>query len=349
VRSHDAAGAVEKRYNLVAHCCLDLARGGLAAAEEGFLTRLVRLAAPAPALLVALLVLVAACQPSGAASGGKPTVRVGSTNFTEQTILAELYAQALEASGYKVERRLNLGPREVVEPALESNQIDLYAEYMATLLAFMGKASGAASAPAASGDPAATASTLQSVLQPKGIAVLDYAPAVDTNGYVVTKATADRHRLTKVSDLAPVASQLVLGGPPECPDRPFCLPGLRDTYGLTFKDFKPLDAGGPLTVAALEGNQVDVGVIFTTDAVIPTRGLVLLADDKRLQLADNVVPVVRSDLLSKAPADFKTHINAGSAKLTTEELTGLNKAVGVDRKEPRDVAAAWLRDKGLVK
>jgi osmoprotectant transport system substrate-binding protein len=312
------------------------------------LTRLVRLAAPAPVILVALLVLVAACQPSGGPGGGKPTVRVGSTNFAEQSILAELYAQALEANGYKVERRLNLGPREVVEPALESNQIDLYAEYMATLLAFVGKASGA-NAPAASGDPAATASTLQSALQPKGLAVLDYAPAVDTNGYVVTRATADKYRLTKLSDLAPVASQLVLGGPPECPDRPFCLPGLRDTYGLTFKDFKPLDAGGPLTVAALEGNQVDVGVIFTTDAVIATRGLVLLADDKRLQLADNVVPVVRADFLNKAPADFKTTINAVSAKLTTEELTGLNKAVGVDRKEPRDVAAAWLRDKGLVK
>jgi osmoprotectant transport system substrate-binding protein len=110
-----------------------------------------------------------------------------------------------------------------------------------------------------------------------------------------------------------------------------------------------LDAGGPLTVAALEGNQVDVGVLFTTDAAIATRGLVLLADDKRLQLADNVVPVVRADFVSKAPADFKTAINGVSTKLTTEELTGLNKAVGVDRKEPRDVAAAWLRDKGLVK
>jgi osmoprotectant transport system substrate-binding protein len=312
------------------------------------LTRLARLAAPAHVALVALLVLVAACQSSASASG-KPPIRIGSTNFTEQTILAELYAQVLEANGYRVERRLNLGPREIVEPALESSQIDFYPDYMATLLAFVGKGSGGASGPAASSDPAATLGTLQSVLQPKGVTTLDYAPAVDTNGYVVTKATADKYHATKLSDLAPVASQLVLGGPPECPERPFCQPGLRDTYGLNFKDFKPLDAGGPLTVAALEGNQVDVGVIFTTDAVIAARGFVLLADDKRLQLADNVVPLVRADYVSKAPADFKTQVNAVSAKLTTEELTGLNKAVSVDRKEPRDVAATWLHDKGLVK
>jgi osmoprotectant transport system substrate-binding protein len=312
------------------------------------LTRLARLAAPAHVALVALLVLVAACQ-SSASSSGKPPIRIGSTNFTEQTILAELYAQVLEANGYRVERRLNLGPREIVEPALESSQIDFYPDYMATLLAFVGKGSGGASGPAASSDPAATLGTLQSVLQPKGVTTLDYAPAVDTNGYVLTKANADKYHATKLSDLAPVASQLVLGGPPECPERPFCQPGLRDTYGLNFKDFKPLDAGGPLTVAALEGNQVDVGVIFTTDAVIAARGFVLLADDKRLQLADNVVPLVRADYVSKAPADFKTQVNAVSAKLTTEELTGLNKAVSVDRKEPRDVAATWLHDKGLVK
>jgi len=313
------------------------------------LIRLIWRRAPAAAALVLLLVLVGACQSSASSGSGKPGVRVGSTNFAEQSILAELYAQALEANGYHVERRLNLGPREIVEPALESAQIDLYPEYLATLLAFVSKGSGASAGPAASSDPAATASALQAALQPKGLALLDYAPAVDTNGFVVTKATADKYHLTKLSDLAPVASQLVLGGAPECPDRPFCLPGLRDTYGLTFKDFKPLDAGGPLTVTALENNQIDVGLIFTTDAVIAARGLVPLADDKHLQLADNVVPVVRADLLSQAPADFKTALNGVSAKLTTEELTSLNKAVSVDRKEPRDVAAAWLRDKGLVK
>jgi osmoprotectant transport system substrate-binding protein len=198
-------------------------------------------------------------------------------------------------------------------------------------------------------DPAATRASLQEALKPRGIAVLDYAPADDTNGYVVTKATADRYRLAKLSDLAAVSGQMVLGGPPECPDRPFCLPGLQEVYGIRFKDFKALDAGGPLTVAALEGNQIDVAVMFTTDAAIAARGLVLLADDKHLQLADNVTPVVREDLLARAGDDLRTTLNGVSAKLTTADLTNLNKQVGIDRKEPRDVAAAWLKEQGLVR
>jgi osmoprotectant transport system substrate-binding protein len=303
--------------------------------------------APTPAALLALAALVAlaaACSSGTSSSGEKPTLKLGSTNFPEQTILAELYGQTLEANGYRIERKLNLGPREIVEPALESGQIDLYVEYLATMLAFVTKGEGKASP-----DPAATRATLQDALKSKGITVLDYAPAVDTNGEVVTKATADKYRLAKVSDLAPVAGQLVLGGPPECPQRPFCLPGLKETYGITFKDFKPLDTGGPLTVAALEGNQVDVAVLFTTDAAIASKGLVLLDDDKHLQLADNVAPVVRDDYLSKAGDDFKTLLAGVSAKLTTQALTDLNKQVGIDRKEPRDVAAAWLKAQGLVK
>jgi osmoprotectant transport system substrate-binding protein len=142
---------------------------------------------------------------------------------------------------------------------------------------------------------------------------------------------------------------LTLGGPPECPNRPFCIPGLEKVYGIKFKEFKPLDIGGPITVQALEQNQVDVGLLFTTDAAIPQKGFVLLDDDKKLQLADNVAPVVRDDLLSKAPADFKTVVNDVSSKLTTAELTDLNKQTGVDRKEPKDVAAAWLKAKGITK
>jgi len=269
---------------------------------------------------------------------------MGSTNFPEQIILAEMYGQALEANGYRVERRLNLGNREIVAPALESGEIDMYPEYLATYLAFQTRG-----AQLGSGDAGATRRLLQEALTPKNITVLENAPAVDTNGFVVTRATAQRHNLSKMSDLAPVANELVLGAPPECPERPFCIPGLRDTYGITFKDFRALDAGGPLTVAALEGNQIDVGLLFTSDAVIAQRGYVLLADDKALQRADNVAPVVRNDLLSRAPADFTTTLNAVSARITTEELTELNKQVGIDRREPRDVAGAWLREKGLVR
>lgn len=285
-----------------------------------------------------------ACAPASGGGGAKPTVRVGSTNFPEQTILAELYAQVLEAGGYKIERRLNLGNREIVAPALEKGEIDLYAEYLATYLTFVTKDPSKAST-----DASATHHALAEAIKGKNLTVLDFAPAVDTNGFVVTKATADRHGLSKLSDLAKVNNQLVLGGPPECPDRPFCQKGLEEKYGLKFKEFRSLDAGGPMTVAALEGNQVDVAVLFTTDSAIQAKGFVLLQDDRKLQLADNVAPVARVDLVNRAPGDFKALINGVSAKVTTEELTGLNRQVGVDRKDPREVAAAWLKQKGLVR
>jgi osmoprotectant transport system substrate-binding protein len=279
---------------------------------------------------------------AGASAGAKPTVTIGSTNFSEQLVLGELYAQVLEGSGYKVNRQFNLGTREIVEPALESGKIDMDAEYLATLLVFVDKNAKAST------DPAETSKALQTALTPKKLTVLQYAPAVDTNGFVVTKATADKSNLKKLSDLAPVAPQMVLGGAPECPQRPFCLPGLQQTYGLKFKDFKPLDTGGPITVQALDSNQVQVGELFTTDAQITAHNFVLLDDDKHLQLSDNVAPVIRTDVLTQAP-EIKTLIDAIAPKLTTAELTGLNKQVGVDKKEPKDVAAAWLKANSLVK
>jgi osmoprotectant transport system substrate-binding protein len=133
------------------------------------------------------------------------------------------------------------------------------------------------------------------------------------------------------------------------PERPFCLQGFNGTYGLQFKEFKPLDAGGPLTVAALEAGQIDVAVLFTTDANIQAKGFFLLDDDKKLQLADNVVPVMRNDLVSKAPADLKSIINGVTLKMSTQDLTSLNRQVGVDRKDAKTVAAAWLKEKALIK
>ena len=301
-------------------------------------------------LLIGILtVAVALCasawvSAAGSGSGALPSVRIGSTNFTEQLIVAELYGQVLEAHGYRVERRLNLGNREIVAPALESGQIDLVPEYLATYVAYLTKDKSKAST-----DPVATRRSLQEALTPRHLTVLDHAPAVDTNGFVVTKETAGKFKATRLSDLAPVAGQLVLGAPPECPDRPFCIPGLRQVYGITFKDFKALDAGGPLTVAALEGKQIDVALLFTTDAVIAAKGLVLLQDDRRLQLADNIAPVVRDDLLAKAPADFRSLLDGVTAKITTEEITALNRKVGLDKQDPRAVAGAWLKQKGLVK
>jgi len=281
---------------------------------------------------------------AGSGPGPLPTVRIGSTNFTEQLVVAELYGQVLEAHGYKVERRLNLGNREIVAPALESGQIDMVPEYLATYVAYLTKDKSKAST-----DPVATRRNLQEALTPRHLTVLDFAPAVDTNGFVVTKETAGKYQATRLSDLAPVAGQLVLGAPPECPDRPFCIPGLRQVYGITFKDYKALDAGGPLTVAALVGKQIDVALLFTTDAVIAAKGLVLLQDDRRLQLADNIAPVVRDDLLAKVPADFRSLLDGVTAKITTEEITALNQKVGLEKQDPRAVAGAWLTQKGFVK
>ena len=297
---------------------------------------------------VAILVMVAVFVASacgGASSGPKPSVKVGSANFYEQGILAEAYAQILEANGYTVERKFNLGNRAIVLPALESGQIDLDAEYLATLLSFVDKTAKAST------DPKETAKLLQIALGPKKLTALDYAAATDQNGWAVTKETAAKFNLKKVSDLAPVSSQLVLGGPPECtsPERLFCIIGLKNTYGITFKEFKPLDAGGPLTVAALEGKQIDVGLLFTSDPGIVAKGFVLLDDDKHLQLSDNIVPVVRDELLAKDDGTIKKLLNSISAKLSQDELNGMNKLVSVDKKDPKDVARDWLKKQGLVK
>jgi len=297
------------------------------------------------ALLVATLVATACGATTTGGTATKPTVKVGSTNFYEQGILAEAYAQILENSGYTVERKFNLGNREIVQPALESGQIDLDAEYLATLLTFVDKTAKAST------DPKETAKLLQTALSGKKLTVLDAAAATDQNGFVVTKETAAKYNLKKLSDLAAVGGQLVLGGPPECPSptRPFCIPGLKGTYGITFKDFKPLDVGGPLTVAALDGKQIDVGLILTSDSTIVAKGYVLLEDDKHLQLSDNIAPIVRDDLLAKDDGTIKKLLNSLSAKLSQDELNGMNKLVSVDKKDPKDVAKDWLKKQGLIK
>lgn len=303
------------------------------------MNRVIRVTIP---FIVAALV-ASACGGSGTSGGAKPPIIVGSTNFSEQLVLGELYSQLLEASGYSVTRKFNLGNRAIVFPALESGQIDMEIDYLATLLAHVDKnATG-------STDPKQTATTLQRALDAKKLTVLDYAPAVDQNGIVVTSATADKHKLSKVSDVARVASQLVFGGPPECPTREFCAIGLKNVYGITFKEFKPLDVGGPVTVAALKGGQIDVALLFTSDARIAAEGFVLLDDDKRLQLSDNVAPVVRNDYLAKAGDDFKKLINSIAPKLTTAELTALNKQADIDKKDPKDVAKEWLKKQGLIR
>jgi osmoprotectant transport system substrate-binding protein len=297
------------------------------------------------ALAVSLALLVAACGGGDDAlqGGNQPSdsskVIVGSTNFPEQLILAQMYAAVLKKAGVDVTTRLNLGNREVVFPALEKGEIQLLPEYNGSVLSFL--------------DPKATAVTSEEVntalaplLQAKNLVALQQSPAEDKDGWAVTKETATKYNLQKIGDLKPVASQLVVGGPPELKTRPAGLPGLKKVYGIPdFKEFKALDAGGPLTVSALKKGDIDVGRVFTTQGVIAAEGWVLLEEDKPLEPSQNVVPIGRTDAMTD---QVKNALNALSAKVTTEELTKLNAQVDVDKKDPESVARDWLTQQGLI-
>jgi osmoprotectant transport system substrate-binding protein len=305
--------------------------------------RRIRLGGAAAAVCLALL--VAACGGGDdALQGGtqpseKSSVIVGSTNFPEQLILAQMYAAVLEKAGVKVTTRLNLGNREVVFPALEKGEIQLLPEYNGSVLSFL--------------DIKATATTTEEVntalaplLQAKNLVALDASPAEDKDGWAVTQETATKHNLRTLDDLKPVAGQLVVGGPPELKTRPAGLPGLKKVYGIPdFKEFKALDAGGPLTVSALKKGDIDVARVFTTQGVIAAEGWVLLEETKPLEPAQNVVPIGRTDAMTD---QVKNVLNALSAKITTEELTKLNAQVDVDKKDPEQVARDWLTQQGLI-
>jgi osmoprotectant transport system substrate-binding protein len=287
--------------------------------------------------IAALVFTAAAC---GGTSGtpsttSKGTLTVAGFNFPESSILAEIYGQALAHDGYTINYKLLLGTREVVAPALESGQIDIYPGYAATDLEFYNKSAGEAN-----GDAVATTAKLNSHLQPLGLLALDPSPAVDQNAFAVTKATQAKDNLTKLSDLAPIGGQLTLGAGPECPTRPFCLPGLKKTYGITFKAFKPLDTDGPLTRAAFKNGSIDVGLVFSSDGDLNSLGLVVLQDDKHLENADNVLPILRQ---AAASDEVKKVLNAIDAKLTTADLVTLNSQVSIQHQDPDAVATAWLQ------
>jgi osmoprotectant transport system substrate-binding protein len=159
----------------------------------------------------------------------------------------------------------------------------------------------------------------------------------------VRRETADKFQLTAVSDLRALASRLVLGGPPECPSRPLCLLGFRDVYGLRFQRFIPLDVGGPLTLAALEGGEIDVAVLFTGDRPVTGRQLVFLTDDLALQPAENITPVVRQDVINAHGPELRRRLDHVTRRLTTADLARLVRRVDVDREDPAALAAAWLR------
>ena len=271
---------------------------------------------------------------------GKGTIVVGvSGDFAENQLVAEMYASVLEHAGYTVERQFDLRSREISQSALESGQIDLKPEYLSSLLLFL----EANADP--SDDPADVAAKDGELLGSRGISVLTPSPAQDTNTFVANAETAQRFGLTTMTSLGAVANQLTLGAPPECPQRPFCLTGLRDAYGILFYDFEPLDAGGPQTVAALKSNDVQVGLLFSTDPSIRANGFIPLVDDKHLQDAENITPVIRADKLNDEIAGL---LDAVSAKLTTENVTTLVGKVVIDGQDVATAARDFLTANDLI-
>jgi osmoprotectant transport system substrate-binding protein len=297
------------------------------------------------ASMVALALVTTSCGSTGGPSSSptpKGTVTVASFNFSESIILAHIYGGALKKKGYTVNYRDKLGNREIVEPALENGQIDLYAGYAATDLNFVDKRQGVALE--AGTDAAANVQKLNARLNSKGIKALDPSPAVDQNAFAVTKAEADQNHLVKLSDVSAVASGWTLGGPPECPQRPFCQQGLESVYGLHFKAFKALDAGGPLTYAAFKSGQINIGLVFSSDGGISANNLVVLEDDKHLQQADNIVPLIRTAV---ANSEVTALLNSIDAKLNTPDLTAMNKSADIDKLDPADIATTWLQSHGF--
>jgi osmoprotectant transport system substrate-binding protein len=274
------------------------------------------------------------------APGDDGVIAVGvSGAFAENQIVAEMYAQVLEHADHRVERHLDLRNRETSQNALEAGQIDVKPEYLSSLLLFLDPNAEASS------DAADMARLNARLLRSRGITLLAPSPAEDTNQFVANARTAERFNLTTMSSLIPVADQLTLGGPPECPVRPFCLPGLSRVYGLVFKDFTPLDAGGPLTVDALRSDAVQVGLLFSTDPSIEQHGFVPLVDDKRLQDAENITPLIRSEKLND---EVRGLLDAVSAALTSDEMTELVGQVVIDGQDVATVATGFLTRNGLL-
>ena len=271
------------------------------------------------------------------AAGASGPIVIGSANFPESVLLAEIYAGALKAKGVQVSTKLNIGSREVYIPALQDGSIDLLPEYTGVLLQYFDKNATAVS-------PDDVYAALQKAL-PSTLEVLDKSSAEDKDAVVVTKDTATKYHLTSIGDLAPVAPNLVLGGPPEWATRPTGVPGLKAKYGVVFKSFKPLDVAGPLSVQALKSGQIAATDLFTTQSAITANGFVVLDDPKHLFAAQNVTPLITK---AKANDTIVAALNAVSAKLDTTTLAGLVKKVEVDKTDPTTVANDWLTSVGLA-
>ena len=299
---------------------------------------LAALGVPALAGLLALTACQGASTPNPDKKGGtsRSDVRIASYDFSENQALAALYAETLRRAGFHPVLIPGLGTREIVEPALEQGQIDVVVDYLGTAVDFIsrGKASS-------HGDPAAVHGVLAERLAARGITALAYAPGEDQNGFAVTPHLAAARQVARLSDLRAIAPTLVFGGPPECPTRAYCLPGLQQRYGLHFRAVRFMPTRDA-TVTALQSGEIDVGMLETTDARLVEGGPVLLEDDLGLQPRENVVPLVRTATLDSAGPGLRAAVDALTAQLTTDRLRALNRLVEVDHLTPAQAAVQFL-------
>lgn len=283
----------------------------------------------------------------GTSAAAAQSIVIATTNFTETKILANMYQQVLDKNGQPSSIK-ELTTREVIAPALEQGEVQLTPEYLGSLTEFLNKSTNGPDAEqAASGDVQATLTAARALAEPKSMTLLEPSAAQDQNAFAVTKDFAAANSLTTLSELGAhsQANPITLGGPPECPERPFCQPGLESTYGVSVESFVPLDAGGPLTIQALTQGKVNVGLVFSSSGSVTANDLVVLADDKELQTAENILPA----LYTPAVTDTITAaLDSVSAVLTTDDLQAMNAAVEIDREDPATVASDYLTSKGLL-
>ncbi|MFI1576657.1 ABC transporter substrate-binding protein [Streptomyces anulatus] len=285
---------------------------------------------------------------SSAGDGKKGSLVVGSASFTESKVLAELYAQILDDAGYSTSIT-TVKNRELYEPSLEKGEIDVVPEYAATIAEFLNaKVNGAKEAqvaPVASGDAAATVAALEKLAGPLGLKVLPAGKAVDQNAFAVSKEFAEKNNLTTLSDLGKSKIKVKIAAGDECEVRPFCAPGLKKTYGIDVTGIDPKGVGTPQSKQAVRDGKVQLVLTTTTDAVLD--GLVFLEDDKKLQNADNVLPVLNA--ADAGAPEIAEALGKLTSALTTEDLAELNRKVDAERAKPTDVAKEYLESKGLIK
>jgi glycine betaine/choline ABC-type transport system substrate-binding protein len=281
---------------------------------------------------------------SNPSNAAKPQMTIGSKNFTEEFVLGEIYAQALQAAGYKVKKQLNLGSEQIAYKALKGGQIDAYPEYVGTALTNFFKVQSA-DVPK---DPAAAYDQAKADFAKQKITALPLTPFTDSNGFAMSQQSWKKAGSPKtLSELAPKFPELTLSGSPECRSRLDCKLGVEQTYGQKFKKFLPVDLAKRHEV--LTNGQADVSVVFTTDGQIAADKLVLLQDDKRFLPPYNVSLLVRDAALKAAGPDFTKVVDEVQKGLTTEVVQELNSRVDLDKQKPKAVAAAYLKESGYVK